>query len=464
MASATGSSPERLPAAYGLQSRLRWQLLTLLAGLWLLASTAVGLTLWHETDEVLDSSLQETAERLLMMPEAALQEGVPTERWALLDRNREFVVYQVFDAEGRLRLQSHAAPARPLDPGAPDGLRESGAWHVATLTAPDRGWRAQVAETVAHRREVLWDSIAWLVGMLLALLPLAALGLRWLLRRGFATLEPARTDLARRARHDLQPLDTTGVPAELRPWLDTVNVLLERVRALVESERAFASNTAHELRTPLAAAMARAQRMLRTSSDATTREQALALLHQLERLNTLATRLLDLARIESGVALQRAPVDLVQLAELVADDFADARRQDRLRVEVHGDPVPVSGDVDALGIALRNLIANALTHGGDAARVCVHVGDRSLRVEDDGPGVPSGALVGLVRKFARGPYAQGRQGSGLGLAMVDAIARQSGARLELQSPAPCGRGFSAGLTFDLDLAQEPMAPRPLAAP
>ena len=446
-----------------LQSKIRQQLLALLAGVWLLASAAAGLALWHETDEVLNSALTETAERLLLLPDAALAEhgtaehGANAASLALLARHKAFVVYQVFDQARTLRLRSRDAPATALDAAAPDGLRVAQGWLVRTLSTPDGARRAQVAETVAHRHEVLWASLGWLLGMLGAMLPLAALGVGWVLRRGFGALESSRRTLAARLGHDLSPLPLAAAPAELQPWLDTVNQLLRRVQAMVDGERAFAASTAHELRTPLAAARAQAQRLVQASTDAATREPALALLRQLDRLTHLATRLLQLARIESGVALNREPVDLVQLALLVADDFAEHLRSGRLRLQSHGQPMPVQGDIDALGIALRNLIDNALKHGGDEATVAVHIEGQTLRVEDDGPGVPADRVPSLVQKFQRGRGAHLAAGSGLGLAMVETIAQQSGARLLLRSPLADGRGFGASLRFDLGPA--PRRPR-----
>jgi len=165
--------------------------------------------------------------------------------------------------------------------------------------------------------------------------------------------------------------------------------------------------------------------------------------------------LLQLARVESGVALQHAPVDLVQLALLVADDFAEAQRSGRLLLQVDARPLPVQADIDALGIALRNLIDNALKHGGENARVTVHIDGQTLRVDDDGPGVAADRVAGLVRKFERGSASFAVTGSGLGLSLVDTIARQSGARLVLTSPLADGHGFSACLRFDLDLDHRP---------
>jgi len=450
------------PPPWRLQTRLRRQLLGLLALLWLLGTGAATLGLWHETDEVLDSALAETAQRLLMLPDAALIEPDTAGRLGRIATHEEHVVYQVLGADGSLVLRSHDAPVQPLDPGAPDGLRAAGAWWVLTLSDAHGHRRAQVAETLAHRREVLWASVGWLLGTLLALLPAAGLGLGWVLRRGFAALEPARAELAARlppadaappasAGHDplapIPPAVAQRMPEELRPWLDTVQALLARVHALVDAERAFAANTAHELRTPLAAARAQAQRLAQASADGPQREAADALLRQLDRLTALSSRLLQLARVESGAALRRAPVDLAQLAALVADDFPDARRGGRLRLQVQGRPPPVAGDLDTLGIALRNLIDNALHHGGGQATVTVRVDAGRLQVADDGPGVPAEQLARLGRPFERANPERGVPGHGLGLALVATIARQSGARLTLQSPRPDGPGFVATLDF-----------------
>jgi len=448
--------PAAAPRTWSLQAQLRRRLLALLGAVWLLAAGAAGLGLWSRTDEVLDGALKETAERLLMLPEAALATPDTAERLAMLGAHDEVLVYQVHDAQAGLMLRSHQAPQAVLDPGAPDGVRQAGDWLVLTLTGPGGQRRAQVAETLQHRHAGMWAGVGWLLGVLLALLTAAWWGMDWLLRRGFDSLEPARRELAQRPLHDLRPLALHQAPAELQPWLDTVNGLLTRVAGLVDSERAFAANTAHELRTPLAAARAQAQRLVQASTDAHTREPAQALLRQLDRLTSLATRLLQLARVESGVALQRAPVDLVQLAVLVIDEFTEATRSGQLQLQVRGSSVPVSGDVDALGIALRNLIDNALKHGGSASRVVVTVAGQSLAVADDGPGLAPALLPALVRPFERGP-GHALQGSGLGLAMVDTIARQSGARLQLQSPVADGRGFRAVLDF------EPGAASPSAA-
>lgn len=440
------------PPRWSLEGWLRSRLLALLCALWLGGSALALLGLRHETAEVLDASLAETAQRLLVLPEAALGRADAGQLSAEIGEHEELVIYQIYDQQGRLRLRSHAAPDTPLDPGGSDGIREIGAWRVLTLTRDDDRRRAQVAELISHRSHALWAGSSWLIGTLLAMLPIVALSLHLVLRRAFRSLERTRRGLEARPAHELGPLPVHDTPDELRPWLGTVNTLMQRVQHLVEAERAFAAHTAHELRTPLAAARAQAQRLAHETAEPKVIERAQALVRQLDRLTTLATRLLQLARIESGVALKREPVDLDLLAGIVADEFTEARSNGTLQICSEGaGPHIVAADIDALGIALRNLIDNALKHGHHAGadmpalQVRIDIGPQRLSVTDNGPGVPPETLPRLTRPFERGETQH--DGTGLGLAMVATIARQSGARLQLSSPAADGRGLKIELLF-----------------
>jgi len=438
------SEPERR-ASWSLEQRITRRLLVVLGSLWLAGSAIALAGMWQETEDVLDSSLNETAERFLVLPEIALGDASGTRLFAEIGPHEEHVIYQVFDAKGRMRLRSHSAPDTPLDSEAQDGVRDVNGWHVLTLTRQDGRRRVEVAETIQHRFEVLWASLGWLAGTLIVLLPAASLALTLILRQGFRALEPARAEMAGRSADDLRPLDSSEAPLEMKPWLASVNSLIARLRVLIEDERNLAAHTAHELRTPLAAARAKAQRLAEITTDGTSRQNAIALVRQLDRLTRLASRLLQLARIQSGATLQREPIDLAVLARVVVAEFAEAVTRERLRIEVSGASTTVFGDIDAIGIALRNLIDNALKHGGDDSWVTVLVEQGAIFVIDDGPGVATETLPKLIRPFERGITAA--EGSGLGLSITNAIVHHAGGTLELRSPILAGRGFAAILRF-----------------
>ena len=445
MASATDSKPEPRSPGWSLEARLRSRLWALLTVLWLAATAVAWLGVRHETEEVLDSALEETAQRLLVLPEKALGDDEGDSLTAEVGSHEEHVIYQVFDRHGRLRLRSHQAPLQPLAPSAAQGFTDLADWRAVALTRDDGRRRVVVAEAAGHRRNALAATGLWMLMPLLALLPLAALALHWLLRAGFRHLDHTRDALLHRPAADLSPVPAADAPLELRPLIATVNTMLERTRDLLDAERLFAARSAHELRTPLAAARAQAQRLLAATQDEAARGHGQRLLLQLDKLTALSARLLQLARIESGIALRREPVELVQLATLVIDEFRATPGFARLRLQADVPAAVVQGDIDALAIAVRNLIDNAQKHGGPQARVQVRVGDASIAVIDDGPGADAQALERLKRPYERG--AASVEGSGLGLSMVESIARQSGAVFELSSPLAQGRGLSATLRF-----------------
>lgn len=437
-------------AAWSLQQRLRRQLLLLLCGLWLAGSVAAVATLWSEATLILDSALAETAERLSDLPEPALDAASTVSRNVAAYPATEFIVYQVFDRNGQLRLRSHSAPVEPLDNHADDGVRDVGGWRVLTLNDSDSGRRVRVAESLAHRRAIVLGSIGWLAATLAGVLALAAWAMRAVLKSGFDSLGRPRAELLRRAADDLRPLSPQhALPTELQPWLEAVDSLMLRLRGLLEAERWFAGHAAHELRTPLAAARALAQRIAETAPrEGPAGEHAQRLIRQLDRLTRLTTGVLQLARLESGVALQREPVDLAALVDWVAGEFTDARQRGLLVVEPPLAAQAVAGDLDAIGLAFRNLVDNALKHGGSPVRLRAE--GRALVVRDLGRGIAAGDVERLRRPFVRGG-ATAADGAGLGLSIVERVAARSQARLVLLSPAPGqAQGLEARLEFDTD--------------
>lgn len=465
--SAAAAPPAR---PWSLQARLRRRLLALLAGTWLLAAGSALVGSQIELQGLLDEALEDQARRLLSLP-LDWQRPAPAQE----DEQEGETLLQLFSPQGRLLWRSEEAPARPLAALDREGLRIEGRWRVHVEQARD-GRIAVAAEALADRAAVIGPALAWMLGPLLALLPLVALGQHLLLRRGFAALAPARAALARRDGRDLSPLGEdpalrgpageAALPQELQPLVEALDALLGRLGRLLGAERQFAAASAHELRTPLAAAQAQLQRLQAELAAAlpaghASQARAATLARQLQRLGELSAKLLQLARVDAGVGLAREPLALDELALLVLDEFVQAGLLPPGPAEGATDapaappgwtlalqPLTVHGDLDALGIALRNLIENSLRHGGPgvARRLSLQRQDGrvALVLEDEGPGVPDEMLARLRRPFERAD--RQAEGSGLGLAIVEAVARQSGGELLLASPLAPGRpGFRATL-------------------
>ena len=425
-------------SSWSLQRRLRRHLLVALALLWLCAAVAAVAWQRHELDEVLDSALQEITQHLLAMPGDFGGQDFPA--------HNETVQLQLVDPQGRVLWRTHEAPMQPIASVAgPSRTYTEDGWRVCVQRSSDGQRIAIAAESLDEREEAMAAAAKSLLVPLAVLLPLAAWIVSWLLRRGFASIAPLQEALAQRPAADLRPLDLpSDLPSELAPLAGTVNDLLARLRRLREAERGFAANSAHELRTPLAAARAQAQRLAAELPPGPHGERVQALIRQIDRLHTLSAKLLQLSRIDSGLSLASTPVDLNALGRLVLGEFQ--RDHSRLRFSPAAAPACAMGDIDALGMALRNLIENALQHAGPQSEVHVVVQvPASIEVWDNGIGVPAAQLDSLRQPFARGESAA--PGHGLGLAIAETVATQSGGHLLLASPHAHGSGFSATLVL-----------------
>ena len=314
----------------------------------------------------------------------------------------------------------------------------------------------QVAEVPEERQEAIAALWLGLITPLAGLLPVVAFVVYWMVGRATRPITEVQRQIAKRGGENLDPIDPQGLPVELTPIIQDMNRLLERLKAALDAERSFAANSAHELRNPVAAARAQAEIIAEALRDSPDQVRAVQLVDMLGRLSKRIEKMLQLARAEAGLGYGRPETDLVEVARLVATDYSRRPKLTKLLSFAHGeeDRVIVSIDPDALGIALQNLIDNAITHGGPDKPISVIVGpDSIVRVINEGPIVSASELPALTKPFERAGSRR-TPGAGLGLSIVKQIMRQADGDLELVSPAQ-GRkdGFEARLVFP------PLCPR-----
>lgn len=414
-----------------MQRRLVWALLGAFLGVGS-ATALIGYRDAHQSvDSVLDAHLLQTAHLITAQAAHELDEMDPEDLRELAPWSQRVTV-QVWDEEGRELYRSREAP-RLAPPPPDDALSDvevgGSLWRVYVMRDRATGTRVAVAEDHAPRealaRRIALDAVLPLV----IALPVIALLVGWIVRRGLQPLSQLGEEIERRGAHALEPLGSDGVPEEARPLVARLDDLLQRLRTSLEQERHFASNAAHELRNPLAALRAQAE-LARDSRDQAEARRALeAVIKACDRLTRLVEQLLLLARVEeSGGVAQPLRVDLL-VRSIIADLAPSvlAAGQD-IALECDG-PVTVDGDQVLLGAMVRNLIDNALRHGGDPARITVHVDGGSqharITVDDEGPGLAPDALERIGRRFER-LDAPADYGVGLGLALVARIARWHG--------------------------------------
>jgi two-component system OmpR family sensor kinase len=277
--------------------------------------------------------------------------------------------------------------------------------------------------------------------------PLLMLAVGAVIGRTLAPVERMRRQVAGRAADDLQPLPEDGLPDEVLPLVQELNLLFGRVQGAFDAQRHFVADAAHELRSPLTALKLQVQALQRGHGDAASQAGATTRLAQgIDRAIALVGQLLQLARQDSGAAAdasaQTTSLDLRDVLQAVVADalpLATARQID-LGVVV-SDPSPMHGQLEGLQTLIRNLVDNAIKFAPERGRVDIELrhADRRilLAVDDNGPGIASEYRERVLDRFFRAPDA-GAQGSGLGLAIVRAVADRHGATLALTSSPTLG--------------------------
>jgi signal transduction histidine kinase len=222
----------------------------------------------------------------------------------------------------------------------------------------------------------------------------------------------------------------SGVP-ELDLVADALDQSATRIDELVRTEREFATNASHQLRTPITALRLRLEE-LTTVSDPDIRREAEAALVQADRLGTTIEELLALARSHAGVA--RQPVDVAALVRERATSWQGNARRAHRTVEVDaGEACVVEASASALSQAIDALIENSLAHGRGVVRVAVrpHPQHVEITVEDEGAGIPPDAVASIFER-----HVSLRGGTGVGLALARSLVEASGGRLDLERPSP----------------------------
>lgn len=429
-----------------LQGRLGLWLGAALTVLWVAAASVTALVARGEIEQVFDAALQETAQRILPLAVVDIlnrEEPGIRQRLAAIRAHDEFFTYIVRDDQGRVLLQSHAADPALFPDWDGVGFGQTATHRLYSDEAVRGTVRITVAEPLAHRAGVARDIQMGLGLPLLVVLPVALVAIMLAVRASLAPLRQFRDRLSARGARDLGPVAGAALPSELAPLADTVNALLARLDAAFQAERSFAAHAAHELRTPLAGAIAQAQRLQAETADAAARARAGDIEATLKRLTRLSERLLQLARAEGGRLQCDQPADLRPVVRMIVEDLARAAEPGRITLSLPTDAVLSDLDPDALAILLRNLVDNAMRHGLPDAPVAVALQpDGSLVVANDGPVPTPDVMERLTNRFERaGAKAEG---SGLGLAIVAAIAERTGHVLLLHAPRPGQQtGFEA---------------------
>lgn len=421
--------------------------------LWVLALIVAITILRSRMNELFDSALAEMAQRILPL---AVVEIINNENPNQIQNimpfaaHDEYFVYLVHDNIGTILLKSHNADPTVFNQEYQNGFSTSETHRFYAASAVQETIHIQVAEPLLQRRVAVREMMITLLWPLVLLIPLCFFGtwifIRYSLRHVLAFSEAIKS----RGGVDLSPIQGHNLPVEIVSIEASLNDLLERLRRALELEHAFTANSAHELRTPIATALAQIQRLQQSVPSGSLKQQTLKIETSIQRLSRLSEKLMELAKAEGGSLLSKEQNDLISLLRLIVDQFRRCSVNTLIQLNVPDNLSFMSHmDADAFAILVQNLLDNAIKHGSNHEPVEVSFSAQGLlTIINNAKVIPADALSQLRRRFVR--IQSTAEGSGLGLAIADAIVTGVGATMRIHSPA-LGRTYGFEVVVDFNI-------------
>ncbi|MCK9916021.1 ATP-binding protein [Microbacteriaceae bacterium K1510] len=350
---------------------------------------------------------------------------------------------------------AHPTPETQALGALPDGFhivpRSGQDWRFLLITR-DNNSRLAIGQPAEVREQIARTSAFHILIPLAVLIPFLMLIVGVVIGQTLRPMARLAGELDRSGTRELDPLPSQGMPSELQPFVASINRLLERVHSMVEQQRRFIADAAHELRTPITALSVQADNLTHAELPSEGRKRLAALREGARRTAHLLDQLLALARSELAEAKTLPITQIDQYAkEIMADLIPQARERGvdlgfeaLSAVAVQADPIMVA-------TLIRNLIDNAIRYTPDGGRVDVRLYQKDnlavFEVEDSGPGIPPDDLARVFEPFFRGSSPV-ESGTGLGLSIVKRVVDRLRGTIQLENkPVSAGSGLRAVVTF-----------------
>ncbi|RDV26769.1 two-component sensor histidine kinase [Alteromonas aestuariivivens] len=348
------------------------------------------------------------------------------------------IAFQIWQNDTLLERSANA----PLTPMAPqveeysDRNFDNTRWRTHVRHIGPQGIWIMVAQPLQNRFELTESMTVSSVMPAVLSVPVLAFVVFWAVSWGLSPLKRLSAQLSGRKGKDLSQISLAKVPQELQPVVTTLNSMFGRLHDAFEREQQFASNAAHELRTPLSVMKINLHNLAQELGD---KQDKLASLQQdTNRMIHVVNQILLLSRTSPEMfQSQRVDTNLYQVAQQVITDLYSKIESKQQQIELHGDAVTIISNEFVLYTLIQNLLANAIAYSPEAAllRVSIrkHTGEVVLDVEDSGPGIPLEERQNVMQRFYRDQQDSRYKshGSGLGLAIVGQIVQLHNGRIEL---------------------------------
>lgn len=407
--------------------------------IWLIA----GFVSWKETrdkiDEFFDTYQMVLARQLAtadwenLIPNSQKITNATIKNIHNAEDEDEAIGFAVFDANGKMVFHDDENGKNFKFDAVIGGfvnqkIEDDETWRFVRLKSADNNYTITVGQELEYRNDVAWDMVEefimpWVAGLFVLLVMIVAI-----ISRELWPLKTLSENLNNRLSGDVSPLSKEGIPQEVTPLIEAMNRLLKQVESMIRRERSFIADSAHELRTPLTALKIQLEVAQMCGDDEKTRNEALDKLQQgIERAARLVEQLLALSKVETTLSssqVNNAIVDWEKVVKEVVGEYERDARDKNILVscDVCGSGPVIEGNQLLCSLMLRNLLDNAIKYSPMAAKVNILVKNGCLEVINSDTKIDEQNIIHLNERFFR-PSGQSVSGSGLGLSIVESIAK-----------------------------------------
>ena len=311
-------------------------------------------------------------------------------------------------------------------------------WRIFWIESIDKQYVIAVGQELDFREDAAFDLVEdtllpWAAG--LTILLIAAV---YMVSREFRPLKKIVQELRHRDSNDLSPLDNENMPSEIKPMVGALNNLFIKIKDTLKRERSFISDSAHELRSPLTALKVQLEVAELAGDDTKMRQETMQKLGLgIERASRLVEQLLELSRLEAYKDSGNYNFKMLNWQEIVESAIKEqdiaAKNQDiKIKYNHQKDFSVKEGAPLLWSLLLRNLLDNAIRYSPYGAEIKIDMNENELSVFNSGITVDENILPRLKERFFR-PAGQKQSGSGLGLSIVERIARLHHCQVKLEN-------------------------------
>ncbi len=426
-------------------------------GAFLLVYVHIVHNLNQQTDDRLRATIRELIKTRAEGGRAGLQEEFTIESSAT---GKERIFFRLLDPDGKAviasdltswKTEEHFPVSFPISGEQITRLHISGHEYptrmITSLLKDGFFLQAGVAD---DKDEVLESYRETFFTVFLLILVLGGVGAHLIARRAMGGVREVTEAAARIASGDLdQPISRGNRGEEIETLAAMFNRMQQRISDLIDELKGVVNNVAHDLRRPITRMRGVAETTLTRDGDLSDyRDMAVTVIEESDRLVGLVNTILELAEIDAGLKVMgMEQVDLSWIVNMAVELYQPAAedREISLTAQIRHQPLLISGNRNSLQRLLANLLDNALKFTPTGGRITITLTSEGkhaiLSVVDNGPGIPAQDRELIFDRFYRGDASRSISGNGLGLALVQSIAKQHNGSVTVNSDGTTGSCF-----------------------